>query len=112
MLNFLKSNKKLPPFETLKNYSKKDFFFRRIASWSWLNDNDIFVIDPNASRFITMDPWPQKIFLEANGQITIHDYIYEITKEYNQLTQRRVKISKSQCRGYLREKLNNKISFG
>ena len=68
MLKLFKFNKKIPSFDYLKDYKSQNLYFRRIASWAWLNNDMIFVMDPNAPRFITLDPWPQKIFLAAEGQ--------------------------------------------
>lgn len=31
---------------------------------------------------ITMDPWPRLIFLEAEGQKTVHDFFYQMVSQY------------------------------
>ncbi|WP_153800645.1 hypothetical protein [Foetidibacter luteolus] len=82
MFSFFKRNKRIPPFERLKSYDYQHYYFRRIASWGWVNSSTIFVSDPNSPRVITMDPWPQKIFIAADGQKTISEYTYEVAKEY------------------------------
>ncbi|WMJ72790.1 hypothetical protein RCC89_06385 [Cytophagaceae bacterium ABcell3] len=80
---FKKKKKELPPFETLKNSDTKDKYFIRLARWDWLDQNMIHVVDNHAPRMITMDPWPQLVFLEANGQRTIHEFVYEMASQYS-----------------------------
>lgn len=82
MFNLFRLNRKIPEFDRLKGYQFQNYYFRRIAPWAWQDKFTIFVIDPNAPRFITMDPWPQKIFIAANGQLTISDYVYAVAREY------------------------------
>jgi len=82
MFNFFKPNKKVPVFDKLINYEFADKYFKRIATWSWHDEKMIFVMDNHAPRFITMDPWPQKIFLAADGQKTIREYVHEVSGEY------------------------------
>jgi len=82
MLNFFKRKKNYPVFERLKNFSKKDLYFIRIAEWDWLNKEMITVIDPYNPRVLTFDPWPQYIFIAANGQMTIQEYIYYMADKY------------------------------
>ena len=82
MFNLFKSNNKIPVFEQLDAYASANKYFRRIAAWSWHDKRMIFVIDNHAPRLITMDPWPQKIFLAADGQKTILEYVNEVAGEY------------------------------
>jgi len=82
MFKLFKTNKKLPPFAVLKAFPDKDKYFRRIASWVESGDYGIIVTDPNAPRIITMDPWPQLVFLAADGQRTIEQYIYYMAGQY------------------------------
>lgn len=79
---FKKKKRELPPFNEIKNSELKDKYFFRTAQWDWLDEEMIHVIDNHAPRMITMDPWPQVIFLEANGQKTIHDFVYEMASKY------------------------------
>src|SRR6478735_4170099 len=74
--------RELPPFEELKKSDIKDKYFIRLAQWDWLNENTINVTDNKTPRVITMDPWPQLVFLEANGQKTVHDFVYELASKY------------------------------
>lgn len=66
-----------PQLDYLSTYVNKDKFFVRIAPWDWLNKKEIYVafkIDDKPAM-ITMDFWPQEIFLDANGQITVAELI-------------------------------------
>ena len=82
MLKLFKFNKKLPAFDRLKSFDQRNQYFRRKASWSWVDTNTICVIDPNRPRILTMDPWPQIVFLAANGQRTIEEYVFEVADRY------------------------------
>ncbi len=83
MLKFFKQKRpKFPPFDTLANSEIKDKYFVRTMEWGWLNETMIHVIDSNAPRMITMDPWPQQIYLDADGSKTIHDYVIWMAKQY------------------------------
>jgi len=69
-------------FETLETSDIKNKYFYRTEKWDWLNHEMIHVFDSKSPRVITMDPWPQKIFLEALGQLTVHEYVYKVANEY------------------------------
>ena len=69
-------------FEKLEASEIKNKYFRRTEKWDWLTKEMIHVFDSKSPRVITMDPWPQKIFLEAFGQLTVSEYIYNVFKEY------------------------------
>ncbi|OJJ22339.1 hypothetical protein BKI52_06550 [marine bacterium AO1-C] len=79
---FKKKEKELPEFNVLKNSAKKEMYFFRLAQWDWLDDKNIHVVDNNAPRMITMDPWPQMIYLDADGQKTVEEYILELAGKY------------------------------
>lgn len=83
MFKFFRKARKLPPFDVLKAYEFRNHYFRRTATWNWLDTENIVVIDPHSPRMITMDPWPQKIFLAADGQKTIEEYVIEVAHEYS-----------------------------
>lgn len=86
MFRFLKSTKKeYPEFKKLNESEIKDKFFQRIAKWYWLNKELIVVMDPKSQRLITMDPWPQLVFLDADGQKTIKDFILITAKKYKKI---------------------------
>jgi hypothetical protein len=69
-------------FKTLEPYEFKDKYFYRICKWDWLTTDMIHVFDNNRPRFITMDYWPQKIYLEAKGQSTVSEFIHLIASKY------------------------------
>ena len=79
---FKKKPKELPEFEHLKNYSNKDKYFIRTLQWDWLNEQMIHLFDNKGPRMITMDEWPQQIYLDADGQKTIEDYIVWMANLY------------------------------
>lgn len=79
---FSKKERPLPPFNDLQNSSIKDLYFVRLAQWDKQKDNNIYVVDNHAPRIITLDPWPQYIFLEADGQKTVSAFIYDIASKY------------------------------
>lgn len=57
-------------------------YFHRTERWDWLAKGVIHVIDSRAPRLITMDPWPQQIYLDATGERTIGEYINDISSLY------------------------------
>lgn len=69
-------------FNTLESYEFKDKFFYRTCKWDWLTQDMIHVYDNNTPRYVTMDYWPQKIYLEANGQITVSKFIHSTASKY------------------------------
>lgn len=79
---FKKTKREIPPFDELKNSPIKDKYFIRLAPWDWLNRDMIHVFDLNSPRVITMDPWLQVVYLEADGQKTLHEFVHEIASKY------------------------------
>ncbi|MGN6491078.1 MAG: hypothetical protein ACTHLE_03705 [Agriterribacter sp.] len=71
-----------PSFTTLANYAHKNSYFVRVAQWYWLKDNMIAVIDPHNPRMLSMDPWPQSVFLAAEGKKTVSEYIHAVADDY------------------------------
>lgn len=69
-------------FITLESYEFRDKYFYRICKWDWLTRDTIHVFDNNRPRIITMDYWPQLIFLEAKGQSTVSEFIHTIASKY------------------------------
>ncbi|RZK67693.1 MAG: hypothetical protein EOO85_25225 [Pedobacter sp.] len=67
--------KEKPAFNVLQAFPHKDKYFYRVAAWDWLTDKHIHVYDPHNPRLITMDDWPQLIFLDANGKLTVTEYV-------------------------------------
>lgn len=64
-------------FETIKNQ-----YFYRTEKWDWLNETMIHVYDSRRPRMITMDPWPQEVFLDAKGEVTVKQYIQDFYYRY------------------------------
>ena len=83
MFNLFKQQKKYPDFDVLKDFDKKDLYFLRTAEWDWMDKNTVIVIDPFNPRVLTLGPWPQYIFIAANGQITITEYVYYMADIYS-----------------------------
>lgn len=79
---FKKKERQLPPFNEIINSELKDKYFFRLARWDWLDANMIHVIDNHAPRMITMDPWTQLIYLEADGQKTVYEFVYDMASKY------------------------------
>ncbi|SFD86095.1 hypothetical protein SAMN05518672_103561 [Chitinophaga sp. CF118] len=87
MFNFFRKRSKSDAYslEVLSTYANKDKYFVRVAHFMKLNFNQctITVIDPHGPRMITMDPWPETIFLNATGKRTVRQYIEETAGSYN-----------------------------
>jgi hypothetical protein len=87
MFNFFRKRSKsnVYPLEALAVYANKDKYFVRVAHFMEFDFNQctITVIDPHGPRMITMDPWPETIFLNATGERTVKEYIEETAEKYN-----------------------------
>lgn len=83
---FKKKENELPEFEELSRSKNKDMYFARAATWDWFNNELINVVDRMQPRVITMDPWPQEIFLEADGQQTISQFVFTMAGKYGRGT--------------------------
>jgi hypothetical protein len=57
-------------------------YFIRVANWDWLNEDEIHIKVPNVARVLTVDPWPQLVFLEADGQRTVTEFIKYMAAQY------------------------------
>lgn len=75
--------KEKPEFKSLQAFPHKDKYFYRVAPWDWLTDKHIHVYDPHNPRVITMDDWPQLIFLDANGKLTVSEYVDYMAECYS-----------------------------
>lgn len=86
MFGFFKSKgPKMPEFTKLKESPLKDKYFYRVASWIVLDTKYICITDPNSPRVITMDAWPQLVFLEADGLRTVEEFIHWMAKQYSRV---------------------------
>lgn len=64
---FKKSGPVIPDFENLKKSPIKDAYFYRARQWFWHTKDMITIKDYQAARMVTLDPWPQMIFLDATS---------------------------------------------
>lgn len=69
-------------FEFLETYPNKDKYFVRTLQWDWLNEKMIHIFDNKSPRVITMNEWPQQIFLDADGQKTIAEYVVWMANQF------------------------------
>jgi hypothetical protein len=69
-------------FDKLESNEFKDKYFYRTEKWDWLTRDMIYVVDSKSPRMITMDYWPQRIFLEAEGKLTVSEFICLIASKY------------------------------
>lgn len=83
MLQFFRKKKTVPRFELLEFSAISNKYFIRTASWRKLDKQHIVVTDPHGPRLITLDPWPQIVFLSADGQLTVTEYIYQLATQYS-----------------------------
>lgn len=87
MFNFFKKKAKpdAPSFSELASYANSDKYFVRVAQFREFDFEGctIVVIDPNGPRLITMDPWPEAVFLNATGTHTVKEYIEATAKKYD-----------------------------
>jgi hypothetical protein len=56
-------------------------YFIRCATFDDLGDQ-IMVIDPDAPRVITMEPWLQIVFLAADGKQRISSFVKSLSAQY------------------------------
>jgi hypothetical protein len=56
-------------------------YFRRAARFIAKGDQ-LFVVDRNSPRVITMDPWPQLVFLAADGEQTVQQFVDRLGASY------------------------------
>ncbi len=80
---FKKKSKELPSFVYLESYSNRNKYFLRTLRWDWINKKEIHVIDNKSPRVITMGEWPQRIFLDADGQKTVAEYVIWMANQFD-----------------------------
>ena len=64
------------------NVNEDDAKYLRRCARHDVMEEEIVVIDPNSPRVITMEPWPQLIFLSADGEHTISELVTKIGSQY------------------------------
>ena len=70
--------------EFINSYPNRDKYIVRTKSWDWLNEKEIVVTARVNDKLtmLTFEFWPQEIFLDANGQITVRDLIKIAKQQY------------------------------
>lgn len=85
MFNFFRKQKEIPNFSIINSYQKKDLYFSRSKKWNWLNDKQIFLADNDSYgkiKMVTLDFWSQEMFLDANGQKTVTEYLTVLINQF------------------------------
>ncbi len=85
MFNFLKKKNNIPVFDFIESYSEKEQYFVRTKQWTWLNPEQISLLekdDDGKIKMTTMDYWSQEMFLDADGQKTISEYLNVLIKQF------------------------------
>lgn len=84
MFDFFRKHQKdeTPEFNSLKSFPYKDKYFYRVAQWDWPTQTEIHIWDPHGPRMITLDDWPQIVFLESDGQRTVAEYVNYMASLY------------------------------
>lgn len=82
MFSFLKKKNKYPPFNLLTSFHKRNAYFTRTAEWGWLDNENIFITNPISSEVFRPTSWSQDIFLNANGAMTVAEYIHAMAARY------------------------------
>lgn len=83
MFNFFKKKNTTPDYPQLEAFEHKDHFFIRTATWDWLNEEQVAITDSHQPRVFTLDPWHQTVFLAANGQRTVKEFVHFMAGEYS-----------------------------
>jgi hypothetical protein len=85
MFNFFKKKQPImPEFNRLKEYAHKDKYFYRTSPCQWLTKTQITIYDLNNPRLITLDDWPQQVYLDALSKITVAEYVIYMASLYKQ----------------------------
>jgi len=81
---FKRKNTHTMRFLTLESSPLKDKYFIRTKPWDWLNKEQIYVASKIEGKptMITMEFWPQEIYLNADGQITVSELLQIAKKQY------------------------------
>jgi hypothetical protein len=85
MFSFFKKKKYLPEFDFIKSYSDKEKYFVRAKKWSWLNSEQITLLEKDSDgkiKMTTMEYWYQEMFLDADGQKTISEYLSVLINQF------------------------------
>jgi hypothetical protein len=80
LFNF--SKKSYTPTDNFLHHYLSGMYFYRIMPFR-LEGQKIIAFDNNSPRVITFDPWPEGIFINANGNITMMQFLIETANGYN-----------------------------
>ncbi len=53
----------------------EDKFFFRVVQYNYLSAREIFVITHHIPRVLTLEGWPMRVFLQADGQKRVTQYL-------------------------------------
>jgi hypothetical protein len=82
MFNFSRKQKKYPSFNLLTSFHKRNAYFTRNAEWGWLDTESIFITDPVSLEVFRPTSWPQAIFIHANGDMTVAEFVHFMASKY------------------------------
>ena len=82
IFKFLSKSNSYVPSSYFLEHLFKDKYFYRLMPFSKLDGDHIVAYDPYAPRVITFDPWPEQIFINATGSITVHQFLDTTAKMY------------------------------
>jgi hypothetical protein len=87
MFKFFKKEKEIPNFNFITTHPKKAFYFSRVKKWDWLNKEEIFLSEKDSNdkiKMTTLDFWSQEMFLDADGQKTVEEYLGVLIKQFQE----------------------------
>lgn len=85
MFDFFNKKKNIPVFDFIESYSEREKYFVRTKQWTWINSEQISLIEKDGDgkiKMITMDYWLQEMFLDADGQKTIAEYLHVLIDQF------------------------------
>jgi len=85
MFHLFKKKTKVPVFDYIKSHPDKEKYFVRIKKWSWINSEQITILKKESEgkiKMLTLDYWHQEMFLDADGQKTILEYLDILVKQF------------------------------
>ena len=73
-----------PEFTALRASPTKDQYFYRTAYFHWMDDaqQQLCASPLGQTKMITMDDWPQMVFLDATGQLTVEQYTLALARRF------------------------------
>jgi hypothetical protein len=84
LFNFFKKEKNAHKFTPIKNFHRKNYYFVRKADWGWLDEEHIFIKDHKRSNVRTLASWGLDIFVSANGDKTVEEFVYFVAALYEE----------------------------